>query len=138
MRVALLLLTLLFSTPVFADEWLCTAEQSIGYEFSTETKQWIGTKFETDSKYIISESSNSAYTYWIGVIGSNNILAVCKEDFGTIGVEKDILTCSDWMVHFQFNRSNGRFMYSYLIGFLQGQDDSTSAPTMEIGKCSAL
>ena len=138
MRVVLFLIPLLLTTPSFAEEWLCIAEKSIGYEYDTASKQWIGKEFETENKYLIAAASSSSYPYWIAVIGSKNTLAVCEEDFGTIGVEKDILTCSDWMVHFQFNRSNGRFMYTYLIGYLQGKDDGTTKPSVEIGKCSAI
>ena len=138
MRIIQILVMLLASTPALADEWVCVAEQSIGYEYSTESGEWVGSKFETDKKYLISEASGSDYTYWIAIVGSKNILAVCEEDFGTVGVKKDILTCSDWMVHFQFNRETGRFMYSYLIGFIQGKDDGSSTPTMEIGTCTAL
>ena len=49
-----------------------------------------------------------------------------------------VLYVADWMVHFQFNKETGRFMYSYLIGFIQGKDDGSSTPTMEIGTCTAL
>ena len=133
------LVLLLVSSICSAEQYICIAETSAGFNYSETSKKWESTRFNTEKKYIISESDSEYYAREVVRIGSDYPVASCVEGFNSHGY----LLCSSSFHDFRFQKENGRYLISYFGGYynvmpsLNEITDSTSdTPFMEIGKCS--
>ena len=125
---------LLFTGVAVGEQYLCVPEHSTGFSYDNVQKEWKNTKFKTDHKYLISERDGTEYAFYVTRVGDPIALSFCESDFN----ESGFLSCSG-IGEFHFNKKNGRYLYSYSIGYynvLSGKDEGADTPYLEIGKCS--
>jgi len=127
-----------------AEQYLCITDYSTGFSYSDNSKSWGPTSFKTaDYNYIISGAKEKSRDlvvqknskYKVTQVGKNYSECSCKENFNEYG----ILSCNCLGGKFIFNKDNGRFLKTYLIGYTyieKGQDENSNTPYMSIGKCS--
>ena len=122
-----------------AEQFLCVAERSAGFNYQATTDSWNNANFRTDAKYIIAQSKDSYSAYEVKRVGDNIPSSLCAKGFNEAG----FLFCSGIGGDLKFNRDNGRFLLAYTLGYynvlpkLNKITDSTSdTPLIEIGKCS--
>ena len=138
MKYGLLVLFFVSSTS-FAEKYICLADIVTGFKYSETSEKWVETGFLADDKYIISESDTERYAFEVVKIGSKYPEANCEEGFGEYG----FLICNGAGQDFRFQKKNGRYIRSNVMGYFNvlpssnGITDSTSdTPFLEIGKCS--
>ena len=111
------------------EQYLCIADQSIGFEYNKIAKRWGGARFEKDP--------NAAFQITEG--GVSSPIGLCGQGFDDAGY----LVCNIVFGTFTFHKSNGRFIRSNPFGYAEvgpdsivKSDEETDTPYMEIGKCS--
>jgi len=121
------------------EQYLCIADQSIGFEYNKIAKQWGGARFEAGSKYVISKSKDPNAAFQITEGGVSSPIGLCGQGFDDAGY----LVCNIVFGTFTFHKSNGRFIRSNPFGYAEvgpdsivKSDEETDTPYMEIGKCS--
>lgn len=130
------------------EKYLCVAEHAAGFAYSENSKDWVGTNFKTDLKYIISKSDDKEYRFKVTRVGENYPTFECKDGFN----EPGYLLCQGMTGQFKFNKKNGRFLASCPFGYfnviperrksfedkskIPFTDKDSETPYMEIGKCS--
>ena len=130
MNKHLLMLLVLFVTPIASaqNSYLCISDKNTGFTFNPTSKSWVQTNF-SESKYILTKSSNG--WEW--------------KDFGsTLGWEcgafndSGRINCSNYSGSVLFNKTNLRFLSTYILGYIDGADSQNNTPAITIGKCSPL
>jgi hypothetical protein len=121
-----------------ADQWLCVADRSTGFEYSKYSKQWKQTKFAVDkNKYIVAPTNlENQYKYDITQIGKSDTLANCLEGFnanGELYCKGAIDNKGDVITVFNMSTKHERFVMSEAFGYFT---DNTESPQVTIGKCS--
>ena len=134
-------LTLIYCHAFGAEKYICTSEKTIGFKYNKTSKEWQAASF-SEHKYVISKPEDAKAEFVVTEIGSSYPLATCKYP---IQKEYGWLNCESGFSDFRFNKINGRFMRSFMSGYISvlpsinGQTDETSdTPSMEIGKCSSF
>jgi len=139
-KTILAIFFILVASIVHAEQYLCIADSAVGFSFNKTTKMWERTNFSiNDFKYVISESKLKDLAYQITQMGYNIPHSFCKDSFNEYG----FLNCSGFG-EFKFNKKNGRFISSYLIGYYNvlpemnniTDENSGDTPSITIGKCS--
>jgi len=130
------LLLILISGATFADQYLCKEEHAAGFRY--EKSGWVATKFKADEKFIIKKprpkGSDSKMAYVITILGREYPYGWCNTDFN----ERGVIGCQLIGGSFTFNKKSGRFLSTYLAGYVDGVDQNTNNPSMQIGTCSPL
>ena len=130
MKKHLLMLLILFITPIAnaQNSYLCISDKSTGFTFNSNSKSWTQTTFN-DTKYLLTKSNNG--WEW--------------KDFGsTFGWEcgaftdAGLINCSNYSGSVLFNKTNLRFLKTYILGYVDGTDNQNNTPAIVIGKCSPL
>ena len=124
-----------------ADQWLCVADQSNGFNYRESSDKWEQTKFTVDDdKYIVSQSKFEIYKYDVTRLGKKNSSAYCEKGFNTKGdlycelkVKADMEMNGLMYRVFNMNHIKGRFVMSENFGYFSGFKVS---PSITIGKCS--
>ncbi|UVT20337.1 MAG: hypothetical protein H8K03_21645 [Nitrospira sp.] len=128
-----------------SEQYLCISEQATGFSYDKNGKQWNSATFGNTSKYVLASSSTSSdNAFQITIVGDSFPQGWCRESFDS----KGYLYCDMHWGDFRFNKASGRFIKTYLFGYIDvGQerlgrgkitDEATESPRMEIGKCSAF
>lgn len=122
-----------------AEQYLCVAEHSTGFSYNKVTKEWENANFKADEKYVIAKADGTKHAWQVTEIGKTSPSFRCESDFTEYGY----LSCPGIGGDFNFNKKNGRFLFSYLIGYYtvipevnQGKDEGSDTPLIGIGKCS--
>jgi len=130
---------LLFTGVAVAEQYLCVAEHSTGFSYDKATKEWKNTNFKTSTNYLVSKADGTKYAWQVTEIGKTRPSFRCESDFDEYGY----LSCSGIGGDLNFNKKNGRFLHSYLIGYYivlpevnKLTDEGSDTPFIEIGKCS--
>ena len=159
MRVLILLVLILFSGSVFADDsYLCVAEKVTGFEFDKQTGSWEVVTIPADQyKYIVrplsvgSDSHKNGYRNVVEVFGGDGSeVALCRRNSDVYGG----LNCGEPLESYKFNireetmrfvmTFNGSYMTSTRDVAIEGQDvivkqvpdKGGRSPLMAIGQCS--
>lgn len=147
MKVLCGVLAVLLTAPSMADtseQYLCTADLTVGFFYNTVSKKWDMGNFKADAKYVVSrrgaQEAESAFLVWD--IGDDELYrASCRSEFNKYG----FLFCNMGDGgEFKFNRINGRYLATYTSGYFNVvpgnklTDASSSTPIIEIGRCSRL
>lgn len=142
-KVALALGALLLSSSVAAaDSYLCVADMAAGFSFEKTARNWKSSTLIPKGKYIVSRSTRKGFTWEVKEVGDKDASILCKDDFS----EKGALVC-DGFTQFRMNRTSGRFLAVYVIGYWTDDKNAkegelfregADTPHMEIGKCSPL
>ena len=130
---------LLFTGVAVGEQYLCVPEHSTGFSYDNVQKEWKNTNFTADGKYVIAKADETKHAWQVTEIGETSSSFRCESDFTEYGY----LRCSGIGGEFNFNKRNGRFLRSYLIGYYtvipevnQGKDEGSDTPLIGIGKCS--
>lgn len=147
-------------TTEFAGTYFCTADAVGGVRYNEIAGDWVSTKFEAVSKYILNISNNSEIldefngkvrmTYFIEFSehgsGSDLVSVYCRtksDQLRSINplanfISQSGFTCNagggDLIVDFD----TLRFLKSYTWGYVDGVDDNSNTPHIEIGTCSRI
>jgi len=143
----LLLVAVLLPMSVNAGSFLCITEATGGVSYNKRQKQWEGSGFTADGKYIIKESTFETEKWKLEVrkLGSpdgpeNQPDFVCREGFSNSG----LLECLGFLSRFNMTKDNLRFQIEsgggfLLIGSVDGMtDDNAGDGFIQIGKCSQI
>ena len=138
-RSILILFFLLFASNAHAEQYLCIADKSVGFEFNKVKKSWDSANFSVEGhKYIISKSKDESTVYEVKTFGEKYSIAECMKDF----TEKGFLDCESLIGTFQFNRENGRFIRINPWGYIGVSPlytyEGDNTPFIEIGICSSF
>ena len=94
------LLFIIIPSTANAEQYLCIADLSTGFSYSSTHKKWRSVDFNTDdSKYVISKSDITNMAYKITIIGQSYVSAWCEDDF----IDSGILFCERGNIQFRFN-----------------------------------
>lgn len=145
----------------FSGSYFCTADAAGGVSYNDGTKKWEGTIFRVEDRYILTvklfgeveqEYQTDKKTYFVtfsehgneavGVLeGScytnNNKLREINPLISYI-TENGDLSCKLMGGDLDVNLVNGRFLKSYNWGYVDGVDNNSNTPHIEIGKCSRI
>ncbi|HFD31884.1 MAG TPA: hypothetical protein ENJ28_04110 [Gammaproteobacteria bacterium] len=142
MRIIIILLALLFATPVMAaDSYLCIAEQAAGFSYDKKSKKWKSTIFDTQDKIILKKPANEK-NYKIFHHGETESASECWAGFNKTG----FIYCNKNEIgkDFTMNIETLRFQYINTVGYVvnmniikQGREGNFT-PFMQIGKCSKI
>lgn len=134
----------LLSAPASASEtYLCVADMATGFAFDESQKEWHSTDFNTDNKYVVSKAKSGRYAWVVATVGKTTMPTLCNNGFNADG----ILVCREGHREFRMNKSNLRFLTSFLFGYwtdlFRGSSpglfkEGDSTPNIEIGKCNPL
>lgn len=127
-----------------ADSYVCVADISAGIRFDKQSRQWEGTKFTANEKLVVSRATGEfakKYKWMVKTVGRTWPSYLCEEDFNDAGY----LSCVGFG-DFRFNHRNGRYMSTYMVGYVSdglGKDSVSSeegadTPSLTAGKCSPL
>lgn len=127
------LLCSLLQIPIVAtaqDSYLCVSEASGSVFYNESQKKWEGTAFSTNNEKIILTKKNGKWKFKnFGYSFEND----CGEmnEFGTF-------RCNIIFGEFLFNSKTKRYLKSYAVGYVDGNDNNNNTPAVTIGKCSPL
>jgi hypothetical protein len=134
-----------FAQGVKEGAYSCTAESSGGIFYNDQTKKWEGTGFRALSKFIlrlkyvrtIAEGDEFAVTITPG--GRNDALP-CASYRTQLAQIDDLgfLACRTEFYNYKFNLKAGRFVESYLMGYINGQDINDDTPLVSGGSCTKI
>lgn len=128
------------------EKFLCVVDKSSGVSYNKTLKDWESTTFHAGDKYLISpyvspvpNPTNPEYVFQITQLGTSLPTGWCKAGFTKNG----FLFCNMVGGEFRFNRDNGRFLMSYMLGYygvpsgsVNTPDENNNTPYLAIGKCS--
>jgi hypothetical protein len=120
---------------------LCISDATTGFHYKNE--KWNYQKF-FEKKFLIRKIKPSEkteanrffpgqnFTYSVSQFGNDHGFIYCPSLDGTL----EINCWGEWQM-FRYNMKNGRFLYAYLAGYIEG-DNADNSPNIAYGKCSAL
>ncbi len=129
---------LALSTAAHAEQYICVADKVVGFLYDKDTKEWLGSNFTVDGKYVIKQTADGVNAYTVTKMGESWTELLCKEGFNQYGY----LFCEQLATTFRFNKRSGRYIRGSLGGYynvIPGSDDTevtSDTPFIEIGKCS--
>ena len=138
----------LFPVHLPADSYECQAEHASGFAYDQKNETWQASTFSTeDRKYLISQADIKnvfvkalKYDYEIKKAGSAKPIIHCRVvKFNDSNEETGLVSCHGSSGEsFNFDKRNGRFIYSQPTGYVTLKPGSQAAnePHMEIGTCS--
>jgi hypothetical protein len=129
---------------VVADAYLCVADMSAGIRFDKSARKWDSTRFNASEKLVVSRASGELakkFERVVKEVGSSSPKFWCKDDFNQAGY----LYCTG-LGDFRFNHRNGRYISTYMIGYVTdrleqdtvGDQEGENTPALTAGKCSPL
>jgi hypothetical protein len=121
------------------EQYLCITEMATGFSYDKQFKKWVTSNFAPGAKYIISRRGQKPdSSFEVIKLGQKHTEMTCEES----GKQ---LFCGYGAYQLQFNRDNGRFMVSFLLGYVAigplpdfafPNDESSTTPNISIGTCS--
>lgn len=112
------------------ESYLCISEAIGGVSYDANKKRWEGTKFTNSNEKSLLTKKNGTWKY--KDFGSSAESDCGKfNDFGAI-------RCNILFGEFIFNFKTKRFTKSYLVGYVNGDDNNENTPAVMIGSCSQL
>ena len=135
----------MYTTAISEERYLCVADKTTGFLYDETTKEWVSYDFITKYKYIISPNledkklwlfgESQDFAFMVTEVGKDLPLTLCKSGANDVG----ILFCWAPHVEFNINIKSGRYLKTHSYGYYnqdESNDDNSSNPHMEIGKCS--
>lgn len=112
------------------DSYLCVSEAIGGIAYDSSTRKWEGTKFKNKNEKIILVKKN-------GVWKLKDFGSTFENDCGKMN-EFGTFRCDILFGEFLFNSKTKRFLKSYLVGYVSGEDNNNDTPAVMAGTCSPL
>ena len=148
----------------FSGSYFCTADAAGGIRYNDSADKWEGAIFNEEDRYILKVKISGEVmkddlvgvvnTYSIsflkhGAEETSNFVGNCftkiakkiseLSDNGSIHIrENGSFSCKMIGGDLEVNLSNGRFLRSYVWGYVDGEDNNNNTPYIEIGKCSRI
>jgi hypothetical protein len=114
------------------ERYLCAAEKSTGFKYSSNTKNWESVNFNVNQdKFVITNSKLKDSKLEITMIGEKDPICHSRNGFNIYG--NAYFKCIGG--EFKFDKKTGRYLRSNNFGYIHGDEDN-STPYIEIGKCS--
>jgi len=138
------LIIILFSLSCFQlalaqDAYICIPISRTGFIFNESNKNWEQTKFKTNEDKKILKKNINKWDWRI--FGKKEGWSACgSEDFGK-GDDFNsagFIFCNTQSGHLRMNKNSLRYIETYELGFIDGKDQNTHTPLIEIGTCSPL
>jgi hypothetical protein len=136
-----ILIGVLACSPAFAedDSYVCVAESAVGFDYNKTAKKWERSDFKTESKYVVSKSSEAGKGWEVKKIGQSEGIS-CGDGFD----ENGFIRCSG-IIDFLMNNESLRYIVSHLYGYVIKEypkgsqlEEGSLKPYLEIGRCSPL
>jgi hypothetical protein len=136
-----IMIGILVNSPAFAkdDSYVCVAESAVGFDYNKTSKKWERKDFKTESKYVLSKSSDAGKGWEVKKIGQKEGTS-CGSGFD----ENGFIRCSG-ILDFLMNNKSLRYIVSHLYGYVIKEypkdsplEEGSLTPYLEIGKCSPL
>lgn len=118
--------------PLFAhaqDAYLCVPLKSTGFKYDKGTKRWEQVTFKTSEKKYLLKKVKGQWEWRL---------------FGEeLGEKCGLMYDSGWVkciapwITIKFNKNNLRYIESYVVGYLEG-DDAGDTPSITIGSCTSI
>jgi hypothetical protein len=130
--LALLIAGFLLVGNAYAEDevYYCGAKESTGFYFNDKSKEYTRSKFE-EHKFKIKLNRDVNYVEMAHDIDTYSGKYTCQAPYSSID-EPELLSCSSRMFHFNFNSTNGRFVFMTGGGYVGGDGDSIN---ISHGKC---
>jgi hypothetical protein len=149
------------SEPVLAEEsgalsYFCNVEASGGVSYNANTQRWVGTTFRPEGKFvlrlhflkervikneIVKDETVKDYTATLTNAGSKYARPCAKSgavDPTVTVFERGQLYCTDGTTDYSFSIQTNRFLASYLVGFVGGEDNNDNTPSISAGTCTKI
>ena len=136
-----IMIGILASSPVFAEDesYVCVAESAVGFDYNNTSSQWESKDFKTDSKYVVSKSSDVSKGWEVKKVGQSEGTS-CGSGFD----ENGFIRCSG-ILDFLMNNKSLRYIVAHIYGYVIKDypkggplEEGSLTPYLEIGKCSPL
>jgi hypothetical protein len=139
-----------------SSSYFCVVEASGGMAYDERMQKWVGTVFRPEGKFVLRLQSLAQRTekgvfdnyetvadYKIFITKSGtNFAQPCERWGSTDPVVSQrgggALYCSDGVTDYGFNIAKGRFLVSYMRGYLSGRDNNDDTPAMSGGTCTKI
>src|SRR5690242_17526309 len=119
----------LIAAPAVAENYICVADQAVGFGFNKATKQWEITKFSVaDEKYTMTTEGGERMWKKFG----DPLRLPCTENPGTISCN-----IGPWQ-YVILDKTTLRYQDVYTFGYVGGQDSPHNTPYIQIGRCSSM
>lgn len=143
--LSLFFLAAAYANAAPSDSYICVADHSVGFSYNKSTREWGPTTFKTTEKLLIARATpdekKRGFSWMIKELGSDFPSFGCKDDF----TDRGSLSCKGFG-DFMFNQRNGRYLSTYMIGYVGDRlgpetsigEEGANTPAMTVGKCSAI
>lgn len=146
---------------LFEGSYFCTEDAAGGVRFDDTLNKWDSTLFSANRRYVVNVARHSETTDWLGELKTVYTVTVSEHGVEESGVLSD--TCSttnptlrsyNTLTHFisdtgqlscrrfggdwKMNLENGRFLSTYVWGYVDGIDNTANTPSIQIGTCSRI
>ena len=130
-KLILLFSGLIYFNIVNAQEgYLCVSEAAGGVSFDQTQKKWKGTTFRNSNEKILIYKKNNQWTM--------KKFASTVENKCTSPNEYGFMFCDIFGGELKLSIKSGRYMSTYIVGYIDGKDNDENTPHIEIGVCTAL
>jgi hypothetical protein len=139
-----------------SSSYFCVVEASGGMAYDQGMQKWVGSVFRPDGKFVLrlqrvgqrTEKNVFGNDEWVTdykifiTKSGTNFAQPCERWGSTDHVVSQsgngALYCTDAVTDYGFNISNGRFLVSYMQGYLSGRDNNDDTPAMSGGTCTKI
>lgn len=114
---------------IAAQDLMCSSEIAAGLVYDKSSKTWRAGNLITDAKYLVTKSTNLNARLEVRQFGKKTAVAFCNDDFAQNGH----LHCTGFGQNFYFNRTELRFILTYVVGYWNEKESRSFAPNRNEG-----
>lgn len=137
--------------------YYCTTDAAGGVNYDKQNQRWKSANFKPDKPFVLKlklvGSSREKMFDWspVSMVNRFEVLTTeagsnfdrpcrnTKDAKSPVEVWGDgWLFCDFNLTELRFNPSNNRFMTSYLIGYVDGDDNNENTPSISVGVCTKV
>ena len=145
----------------YEGSYFCVTDAVGGVSFDETLNTWVSTRFSPNSRYVVNISEHSETTDWLGelrtvytvnvsehgVSESDALSNLCSTSNDTLRSyntlthfisETGAFSCNRFGGEWYMNLENERFMSTYTWGYVDGIDNNSNTPAIQIGTCSRI
>ena len=123
----------------------CTTEASGGIFYNDQTKKWDGTRFRPFRKFVLrlkyvrTAAEGDEHSATVTSDGRNDSLPCVSNRMQLVQLnERGVLICRTEFYDYRFNLKSGRFVETYLMGYVDGQNTNDDTPMVSGGRCTKI
>ena len=147
------------NTEDYSGVYLCFEDASGCISYDDASKMWVGTKFRSDDRYILTVKSNGLVNDFLDIPNMTYIITWEKHGANWDPLSKgcwtesnklrEINPMSSWAPggdlscnlkggQLKVNFNTLRFLNTYLKGYIDGVDDNSNTPFINVGTCTKI